>query len=339
MAAQPHGRDRGTKTTSPTIQRATINIIDETGRAREAILHYGLAPEILPHISSRPDLHLDMGGSDLAKVQRLLHRLSDLLVDHVSLNRKDSSQGAPYTFTILEFRDGQYSVVGEGCAERPGEAVLWLEHLQDGDLPAVIERNENSIAVKVSGGDATAAANLLSAVRANIPSFAAGLAGQTTLIQIDQPTVSVRMLAVPPTAYTRFLAKIGFNMLVHHYGAGLARAREFDAVCMAILNDAELRWDLPQTTQLAECLRRVLDGRHWLTVWPTEVGLGLFCSLYAGPVTSVALSTELPSGFPNEPIFYVVDYVSHEARRMSTIDIAIEAQRKGIAMPQAGGAG
>lgn len=329
---QPHTRNRGSSTGTPSVQPGLSYYYDPASRTLlEQELVAGGQPIILPQIIPYPPDGLDVVAGDVPAACEFKAALTSALSDEVVLIEKRAQSGSErptFILTGLTWTEGRYSTGEPKEAHQPPKDGVWLEPLEkpatvpDGTLlPARVYRRAGGQLVCRSP-DVAVAALLLSALRDHLHEV---VVPDHVPQQADAaPGVHQRM-RYDPAAYDRVLTKIGVNLCAKLLGPEYVRQPEFDtAKHYARTGEGAVLKMRPDEAQRLEVFKSPYPNHHILALLPCAgkrpgaSGI-VFCTrFYDGQVEAIRLA-DFPGPVPGLSSLAVilVDYLHHKITRLS----------------------
>ena len=126
---QPRSRNRGGKSTPPSVQPKTSYIRDpDSGILLEAVLGAGGSGEVLPQLVVVDKTQIAVTGKDASTAAAFLTELQTVLADAVTLIEK-TREGfeVAYEVTPLIWEDDAYVPGETAISARPPKAGVWVE--------------------------------------------------------------------------------------------------------------------------------------------------------------------------------------------------------------------
>ncbi|KQV46304.1 hypothetical protein ASC95_27275 [Pelomonas sp. Root1217] len=218
---------------------------------------------------------------------------------------------------MLTLRPDGYEVLDAIAVKVPDADAIWLGPPQQdlaGEDPVVFMRAKGGVVVRVVDGDDATAASFLSRVRQELPGLKHGLATSAKVELIPQPVIHVRTRHPEEAELSRFVAKMGFN-LVARESPELCRHTCFDGISEFIRAGSghASRFVPAMDVPIIDFMNALAAKRHWLmlSARPSadgrRTGLVFLCRLYGGEVQGVTLAEDVPSELVNVRLFVVID--------------------------------
>jgi hypothetical protein len=329
---QPHTRDRGSSTGTPSVQPGLSYYYEPgSGLLLEQELAAGGVPIILPQIIPQSPNMLGIFARDVDGARELQTDLTTALADElVLIEKKPQSGSAKPTFTLtgLTWTDGRYSAGEAKSARQPPKNGVWIEPLEkpatapaEALLPARVYRRTAGQLVCRSP-DVTVAALLLSALRDHLNEV---VVPDHVPQQADTaPGVHQRM-RFDLTAYDRVLTKIGVNLCAKLLGPEYVRQPEFDtAKHYARTGEGAVLKIRPDEAQRFEVFKSPYPNHHILALLPCAgqqpgaFGIVFCARFYDGQVEAIRLA-DFSGPVPglSSPAVILVDYVHQQITRLS----------------------
>jgi hypothetical protein len=316
---QARGARQGKNVSIPKFETSSNTVSDpKTGCLLEAELQVGGKPVVLPQIVMTQD-QLGCTGPDAPSVKSFLERLTARLGEKVqTVEKQKQMDSTVYTVTKLSWSEGSYKSPAIEHLSQPPSDGIWIEGLSSSSTHAEARfflRPAGQIVLRVDGAEQ--AVEWLTLAKSHLPTLSkTNLPASST---IRQPSMHIGM-SVDLDAYSRVLAKIGMNFVVHAYGDEYCRHPAFDDIKVRILSGNEsvpMGVDGQHGSNFGEIFSAIGTDNHVLMLLAHDHGSGhhsvLFVVRIFGESVHVIRLADKDAPAPPiyGPIFMTIDYTNH----------------------------
>jgi hypothetical protein len=325
---QSKTREKGKRTTKPTIETKGHFIIDESGDYLEAEYDKEGNDIVLAQCIFKGD-SINYAAHDRDNLKKLYSELSKHLNSStVDLIIKKRELTVSYEVTTYEWGKDEYVLSSTVELPKAPKLGIWLEAMSSAQAsisPRFYQRSKGQLVLKI--GPQSKPAELLRSMRRTLPSMLAKQ-GEAAENSINQPVIHIEM-PIDMHSTERAIAKIGVNFLAHTFGPEFVRRSEFDRVKQSIRTGRpELLFsafgpeDEDTTVELfgsppAQCHCLMLIGV------PSDNG---FCEvyfnakLYGSRAYQVTLAQSLPLTDLFHPFYFLVYYEENRIEKLSMLE-------------------
>lgn len=325
---QTKTRDRGSRTSSPTIETKSHFIIDKEGRLLEADYDDSGAETLLAQciIEGEKALYTAQDTQHLKKMYKALSKT--LEAPRINLITKTRSDTVSYAVDIYDWLDDEYVFISNDTFKKPPPSGIWLEIFtgnQSNFSPRFFQRLAGQLVLRTTS--AIDCPKLLRSMRRTLPSMQSKQ-DEATQSSIEQPIVQIEM-AIDSDGAERALAKIGMNFLAFTFGSSFISRTQFERIKKSILTGTP---ELPHSSfgEEHENVAKDLFGNvpnqcHcvMLMAAPTDDGLCEIyfnARLYGTGAYKVLLAKQLPLTDLLPPIYFLINYETNTITPMSMLD-------------------
>ena len=330
---QGQGRNRGKKTTPPTLDAKTKVLVSEDGFPYEIELGQNGKPSVLPQLIIVGESAVKSTATTRVELLEFIEVSRTQLNDSVTCIRKIHDEVPPiFELTHFIWREGAYvrSQEVEHLAKAPSGGI-WHEQMENYKSEQRLSRSRlfrsvrNKIVLRVTDDLALEKALTLYRKCLEQTDFSSMEAEAQT---VENPLVSVGM-SVRTDVTDRVLAKIGINILAHVAGAAYVRQSGFNETKKSILSgEPDLHSvGMEEHDEMRKILSRLPSGHHLFMIFgvphPTEGNiLALMVRLYDSQITTIKLGVNLVEAPVLLPIVFIVNYTTHSITHLGLIEFA-----------------
>ncbi|MBF4554841.1 hypothetical protein H7698_02060 [Pseudomonas sp. p50] len=328
---QTNTRDRGARTTKPTIETKSHFIIDTDGRLLEADYDNDGSETLLAQciIDGEQILYT---AQDLPHLKKMYIALSEVLeAPTIDLITKIRSDRVSYVVETYEWRDDEYKQLSSTTFQKPPALGVWLEasDSKTNISPRFFQRLAGQLVLR--NNSSINNARLLRSMRRTLPSLQ-NKQDDATPSSIDQPVIQIEM-AIDINETERALAKIGINFLAHQFGAQFISNPKFEDIKSSILTGNP---KLPFSSFGEEDKKSLTDlfgnpPKHCHCVMligvPTDnsrFDIYFNARLYGTGSHKILLAQNLPMKDFFNPIYFLINYESNTITTMNLLDYQLE---------------
>lgn len=325
---QTKTREKGSRTSSPTIEAKTYFILDESGRSLEAEYDKSGAETILAQLIIEDKKVYYTAGSKEQLENLYSSFLKILEAPKTHLITKLKTDNVLFNISTFEWVDDTYILSSTETLEKPPKTGIWLETSLDKTTsisPRFYQRLAGQLNLRAKP-DADYA-GLLRSMRRTLPSMR-DKQGDATESLIDNPIIHMEMI-IDTDGTERALAKIGVNFLTHTFGKKLIARPEFQDIKNSILTGTP---QLPLSsfgTELEDAIMEIFGNvpKHchcvMLLAVPSENGLFdiyFNARLYGAGAHKVLLGKNIPLEKSFYPIYFLINYEENSIKKMSMLE-------------------
>lgn len=326
---QPHGRNRGKRTTAPGVQARHKQMANASGYSDEFDFGPQAKPIVLPQLKITGEKSYDSTAAGPDELRNFVTCLSDLLQgDQIICIRKRGPEHELRYEAITMLRSDKTFTrqVESSFRAKPPRGGLWLERYDNADagkvIPAatIFQNLTGSIVLKTSSATVEDALNFFARAVEQF-SFDA----QVTR-DVEGPIVSVGM-TVTVGMMERVIAKIGMNLLAYYMGRDYVTDPGFRQIKDSILTGTpHVVSDIVDNARIKAILNAAPANHHVLYLKTTSqagdrVTISMIAHLYGAPVW-ICLAWNVPKPHLPFPVFFLVDYINHKVKQQSEAEYA-----------------
>jgi hypothetical protein len=325
---QTRTRDRGSRTSSPTIETKSHFILDKEGRLLEAEYDKSGAQTLLAQciIDGEKILYTAQDTQHLKKMYQTLSKI--LEAPRINLITKKRSDTACFAVDIYDWEDDEYKLTSTDTFEKPPALGIWLEAFtgnQSNFSPRFFQRLAGQLVLRTASE--IGCTKLLRSMRRTLPSMQSKQE-EATANSIEQPIVQIEM-SIDVDGSERALAKIGMNFLAFTFGPSFIDRPQFESIKQSILTGSP---ELPFSSfgeghenVISDLFGNVPKQCHcvMLMIAPTDDGLCEIyfnARLYGTGAYKVSLAKQLPITELIPPIYFLINYETNTITPMSMLD-------------------
>ena len=325
---QTRTRDRGARTSSPTIETKTHFILDAEGRLLESEYDDNGAETLLAQciIEGENILYTAQDTEHLSKMYAALAEI--LEATQVKLITKERNDQVRYLVDLYDWSDDKYKLTSSETLKKPPALGIWLDTYtgnQTNFSPRFFQRLAGQLGLRTT--PETDHSKLLRSMRRTLPSMQKKQA-EATASSIEQPIVQIEMV-IDVAGSERALAKIGMNFLAFTFGPSFINRPQFESIKNSILTGHP---ELPHSSFGEEHQNVVNDlfgnvPKHCHCVvimpFPTDDGLCEIyfnAKLYGSGAYKTLLAKQLPLSDLTYPIYFLINYETNTITPMSMVD-------------------
>lgn len=325
---QSKTREKGSRTSSPTIETKSHFIIDESGELLEAEYDKNGNDIVLAQCIFKGKV-INYTAHDRENLKKLYDELSkNLNCATVDLIVKKRDPVASYEVSTYEWGNDEYVLLTTRELPKAPKTGVWLETMDGTQVaisPRFYQRIKGQLVLKV--GPLASPTQLLRSMRRTLPSMQAKREDATEN-SINQPVIQIEM-PMDMHSTERALAKIGVNLLAHTFGADYVRRSGFDTVKLSIRTGSpELLFSAfgPEDNDtVVELFGSPPAQCHCLMLIGVPSANGLCeiyfnAKLYGSGAHKVILAQNLPLSDLFQPIYFVVNYEENQIERLSMLE-------------------
>lgn len=325
---QTKTRDRGSRTSSPTIETKSHFILDKEGRLLEAEYDNSGAETLLAQCIIEGEKIL-YTAQDMQHLKKMYQSLSKILeAPRINLITKKRTDTVSYAVDIYDWADDEYKLTSSETFKKPPASGIWLETFtgnQSNFPPRFFQRLAGQLGLRTASE--IDYAKLLRSMRRTLPSMQSKQE-EATSNSIEQPIVQIEMV-IDADGAERALAKIGMNFLAFTFGPSFINRPQFQSIKQSILTGSP---KLPFSSFGEEHENVVSDlfgnvPKHCHCVMlmhaPTDDGLCEIyfnARLYGTGAYKVSLAKQLPLSDLIPPIYFLINYETNTITPMSMLD-------------------
>jgi len=325
---QTRTRDRGSRTSKPTIETKSHFILDKGGRLLEAEYDDNGAETLLAQciIEGEKILYTAQDTQHLKKMYLALFEILEAPTTNIITKKR--ANAVSYTVDTYEWKDDEYKLVSNSTFQKPPKAGIWLENSTDNKSnysPRFFQKLAGQLVLRINSD--TDYTRLLRSMKRTLPSMQSKQEDAVPN-SIEQPIVQIEMV-IDIDGTERALAKIGMNFLAHTFGSRFIARPQFENIKQSILTGTP---ELPFSSfgeeaenTLSDLFGNIPRQCHCVMLMgiPTDDGLCEMyfnARLYGTGAHKVLLAKQLPLTDLQLPIYFLINYETNTITPLSMLD-------------------
>jgi hypothetical protein len=327
---QSRSRERGGRTTKPTIETRHRYVIAESGRLLESEEDKHGVETILAqcHIEGK---EIYVTAQDSPHLQKFYNDLENVL-NATTVNIIKKNDSTSFEVVVYEWTEDKYEYLKKETVNRPPDTGIWVDSPSEKThnfMPRFFQKLKGQLVLKTENEESHVA--LLRSMRRTVPSIKNKLA-DAQHSTINNPLVQAEMV-VDMAEAERAIAKIGFNFFIHTFGEDAARQMEYDSIKASILTGVP---ELPYSS-LGEDFKEVISdlfGKppekcHCVMLIAAPSGhhtrdIYFYAKLYGTGVHQVLISKNSEFGELRDPIYFIINYETNKIEKLSMLEYQLK---------------
>lgn len=329
---QTRTRDRGSRSSSPTIETKNHFILDDKGRLLDAEYDNNGREVVLAQCIIEGEQIL-YSAQDTQHLKKMYQELSKVLeAPYTNLITKKRTDTVCYVVDTYHWANDEYKLISSETFNKPPASGIWLETFtgnQSSFSPRFFQRLAGQLGLRTASE--MDFAKLLRSMRRTLPSMKSKQ-DKANSSSIEQPIVQIEMV-IDAHGAERALAKIGMNFLAFTFGPSFISRPQFDNIKQSILTGSP---ELPfssfgeeHESIVSDLFGNVPKHCHCVMLMhaPTDDGLCEIyfnARLYGSGAYKVLLAQQLPQTDLIPPIYFLINYEANTITAMSMLDYQLK---------------
>lgn len=327
---QSRSRERGGRTTKPTIEARNRYVIDESGRLLESEEDKNGVETILAQCYFEGE-KIFYTAQDSSHLQKMYVALENVL-SKATINIIKKINSKSFEITVYEWTDDKYEFLKQEVMSKPPATGIWINFPSEKTQnfrPRFFQRLKGQLVLKTEHDESHTA--LLRSMRRTLPSIQ-DKHTEAKPNTINNPAVQVEMV-VDIQETERAIAKIGFNFFAHTFGEHVATNPEFKDIKSSILTGIP---ELPFSSFGENSKELVLDlfgippkNCHcvMLVAVPSSSGardIYFNAKLYGTGAHKVLIARSSALSELEHPIYFTINYETNKIEKFSMLEYQLK---------------